>query len=342
MSTIREVARLARVSIGTVSNVLSGSVPVSARLRERVLAVVQQLDYQPNHLARSLKIRETKMIGMVIDDIGRPILPQLMRGAEEAALLQDYLLVLLHSDQKLEREQQMLTALRTRRVDGILLAPTGTSHSHLRAIREAKVPIVCLERDVPGLDCVVADHSTGARECVRHLAAGGRRSIAFILGNPDDAAGAERLRGYREGLAESGREFDETLIVGGASSADDGHRAGVSLLARERRPDAILAADAWLAAGLLRAIHEARLRCPDDIAVASFDDPFCCELLRPRVTAATQPSREMGSKAMELLLKRIQEPDRRRACIRLDTFLTVRESTGAGVAASLGVTSVTG
>jgi LacI family transcriptional regulator len=343
MATIREVAAQARVSVGTVSNVLSGSVPVSKRLRDRVLAVVQELDYQPNHLAQSLKSRQTRMIGMVIRDITDPLFPQMMRGAKDAAWAQNYLLVMLDSDEKPEREQEILVALRTRRVDGILLAATGGEDSHIRAIRDAGVPIVCLEREIAGLglDSVVADHFTGARDCVRHLFSAGNRSIAFLHGAPDNLVGQERFAGYRQGLDDCALSFDPWMEAGnrpGPGSKpgmDEGYRAGAALLARNPRPDAILAADAMLAAGLLRALRDQGLRCPEDVAIAAFDDPFCCDVLRPRLTAVEQPAYEMGVKAMEILLKRIQEPDRRRSKLTLDTILHIRESSGrhAGVVA---------
>src|SRR5579885_2687884 len=168
---MKEVAKKARVSVGTVSNVLSETVPVSKRLRERVLEAVKQLDYHPNQVARSLKIRQTKMIGMVLSDITNPVAPQLIRGAENVAWREKYMLITFNSDDRVEREQQILAALRGRQVDGILISAAGSSHSHIAAIHESGIPVVCFSREPPGLsmDCVVADNFGGARDCVRHL-----------------------------------------------------------------------------------------------------------------------------------------------------------------------------
>ncbi len=328
MATIREVASRASVSVGTVSNVLSGTVPVSTRLRDRVLAVVRELDYQPNQLAQSLKSRHTKMIGMVLRDITDPLFPQMMRGAKDAAWARNYLLVMLDSDAKVEREQQILVALRTRRVDGILLAPTGPEESHIRAVRDAGVPIVCLGRELPGLglDCVLADNYKGAHQSVVHLASMGNRSIAFLHGDRADPVEQERFAGYRRGLQDAGLAFEASLEAGSHSGLDEGYRAGAALAKRNPRPNAILAADAMLAAGLLRALRDMGLRSPADIAIAAFDDPFCCDVLRPRLTAVAQPSYEIGAKAMEILLSRIHEPERRRSKTVLDTILHIRES----------------
>lgn len=330
MATIREVATRAGVSVGTVSNVLSGAVPVSNRLRDRVLAVVKDLDYQPNHLAQSLKSRHTRMIGMVLRDITDPLFPQMMRGAKDAAWAQNYLLVMLDSDEKIEREQQILVALRTRRVDGILLAPTGADENHIRAVRDAGVPIVCLEREPPGLglDCVLADNFKGARECVLHLVSSGNRSIAFLHSGAADPVAQERLAGYRQAMQDSGLASGLTVEAATRSHMDEGYRAGAALLTRNPRPDAIVAADAMLAAGLLRALRDLGLHCPEHVAIAAFDDPFCCDVLRPRLTAVAQPSYQMGAKAMEVLLNRMQEPQRRRSRVTLDTILHIRESSG--------------
>jgi DNA-binding LacI/PurR family transcriptional regulator len=328
--TIREVALHAGVSVGTVSNVLGGSVPVSKRLRERVLRVIAELNYQPNHLARSLKIRRTGMVGMVIGDVTDQASPQMLRGAEDAAWLQNYVLVALNADRQWERERQIVTALRTHRVDGILLAtPPGTEEEHIRAVRDAGIPIVCLEREIPGLglDCVVARHFEGARECVKHLASFGHRSIGWIPGAECDAT-RERFDGYRRGLQDAGLGFDETLVA-----------PVPRLLARDPRPTAIVAPDVRLAAALLRTLDQRDLRCPRDIAVATFGDSWLCEALSPMLTAVAQPSYEMGFRAMELLIQRIHEPERRRTKIVVETTLHMRESSGAlhsfGLAAEL-------
>src|SRR5215469_10385257 len=157
MPTIKEVARKARVSVGTVSNVISGTVPVSRKLKERVLETIKQLDDHPDHVARSLKIRQTRTLGLVISDITDPLFPQVMRGAEDAAWDANYTLITFNSDGQQRREQQVLDALRSRRVDGILLAATSaTDAASIRAIQDSGTPVVCLDREIDGitLDCV--------------------------------------------------------------------------------------------------------------------------------------------------------------------------------------------
>jgi LacI family transcriptional regulator len=311
--TIREVAQRAGVSVGTVSNVLTGAVPVSERLRQRVLQVIQELDYQPNHLARSLKVKQTQMIGMVIRNVADPVFPEMLRGAEDAAWLQNYLLVLLNSDEQVDREQQILRALHTRRVDGILLtANPGSDSSHIRAVRDAGIPVVALEDDAPGLelDCVTADHAGGAKDCVRYLAECGHRSIGWVHSDSADSAEARRFEGYRDGLRDANLEFDDTKVARAESAGD--------LLARNPRLTAVMLADPLAAPQIGRTA---------DLAVATFDHPRFCSALE--LVSVVQPSYDMGFKAMELLIQRIHDPARPRATVMLPCGLQIPQATEA-------------
>lgn len=337
MATIKEVARRAQVSVGTVSHVLSGTVPVSKRLRERVLDVIQKLDYHPNHVARSLKIRRTKLMGMVIGNLGDPLFPPLVRGAEDAAWRENYLLITVNSGDQVERERELLKVLRSRRVDGILLAAvTDRDADHIRALKESGVPIVCLDRDIPalGLDCVVVDNAGAARECVAHLIAAGHRRIGMLNGGLEAPIARERLDGYRKALEDASLPFDETLAECAGFDIDEGFQAAGRLLAHSDPPTAIFAAGFTLAVGLLRALREANLRYPEDVAIAVFDDPHWSEALRPRLTAIRQPMYEMGRAAVELLLKRMEEPHRSRTRMVFKTTLEIRESSHANGLAS--------
>jgi LacI family transcriptional regulator len=326
VATIKEVARRARVSVGTVSNVLSGSVPVSKSLKDRVLEIIRQLDYHPNHVARSLKIKQTKLMGMVIGDLNDPLFPPLVRGAEDAAWRENYLLITLNSGGDLEREREVLSALRSRRVDGILLvSASDRDTAHIRALKASGVPIVCLDREVHGiaLDCVVVDNAEAARECVAHLIAAGERRIGLLNGPLHTSIARERLAGYRKALQDAGLPLDSSLEENDARK----------LLGNPKRPTAIFAASSAQAIGLLHAMREMNLRCPEDLAIAMFDDPQWSNALRPALTAIGQPLYEMGKAAVELLLKRIEEPQRRRTRMVFKTTFAIRESSRATASA---------
>jgi LacI family transcriptional regulator len=332
MATIKEVAQKARVSVGTVSNVLCGTVPVSQKLRERVQQVIRELDYHPNHVARSLKSRSTKMLGMVVSDITNPFFPQLVRGAEDAAWKHDYMLLTLNSDDQVERERQVMSALRDRRVDGILLVPSACDNdvSHITGTVDSGIPVVLVDREIRGvtLDSVTVDNQEGARSAVAHLISAGHSRVAILTGKLHLHIARDRFEGYRKALAGAGIPFDESLLRDGTFRAEGAYHAGLSLL-REQRPAAIFTANALMALGLLRAIKECGLRCPEDVAVATFDDPAFSEAVRPQLTSVAQPAYELGFKAAELLIRRILEPGRRKTNLVLATELKIRESSKA-------------
>ncbi len=331
MPTIKEVARRARVSVGTVSNVIGGRVAVSERLRTRVLEVIERLDYHPNFVARSLKSRHTQMIGIVVSDITNPSSTQMVRGAEDAAWQKNYTLIVLNSDGRLERERQVIAALRTRQVDGILLvAATGGEHRHIRAVMDAGIPIVCVDHELSGrgLDCVVVDHFSGARDCVAHLIAVGHRRIGMLNGDTGLPVAGQRFAGYRQALEDANLPYDETIVANFGFRVEDGYRAAQRVLECEPRPSAIFTGNAMIAIGSLRALRDAGLRCPEDVAIATFDDPIFLEALRPSITAVAEPAYELGRRSFELLLERIEAPDRKRIRVVLETHLIVRESSG--------------
>jgi LacI family transcriptional regulator len=329
MPTIKEVAQQARVSVGTVSNVVSGAVPVSKKLKDRVLDVIQQLDYRPDHVARSLKLRHTRTVGLVISDITDPFFTQVMRGAEDAAWSANYILITFNSDDQPEREQLVLDALRSRRVDGILLvAATGTDPARIRAIQESGTPVVCLDRELSGagLDCVVVNNFRAARECVRHLRSQGYDKIGLLNGDPAASVARDRSMGYRQGLEDAALDCEDRLMVAVRPGIDEALTAARQMLAE--KPSAVIAGGMALGIGLLRAAREIGLRCPDDLAITIFDDPAFSEAITPRLTAIAPPSYELGRKGMELLLDRMQDPKRRRRKLVLETILRVRESCG--------------
>jgi len=310
MATIKEVARRAGVSVGTVSNVLSGAPTVAGDLRQRVEAVIRDLNYHPNHLARSLKSQRSHTIGMIVSDISNPFFPLVIRGAEAAAREQGYVLTIFNTDDELERERQIFSVLRARRVDGILavVAPNPERDTaHLSGAVEAGIAVVCLDRIPPGFrtDTVIVDNFKGAAICVRHLISLGHRAIGFVSGSSLLQTAQERRRGYAKALLEAGIRVNKSLIREGDFRIESGYRLGKDLLLSHPRPTAIFAANGTMGLGVLKAIQELCLRCPEDAALAVFDEVPSAEILRPHLTSVTQPSYQIGYKATELLIARL-------------------------------------
>jgi LacI family transcriptional regulator len=319
--------------VGTVSNVLTGAFPVSPKRRERVLAAIREMDYHPNAVARSLKLRRTRMLGMIVSDITNPFFPQLVRGAEDAALERGYLLITFNTDDRVERERQVLAVLRARRVDGILLviAPNRNDLAHLRSTLDSGIPLVCLDRLPRGIhvDSVTVDNRAAARQCVLHLLGLGHRRIAIITGSLTLQTARERLQGYKDAFRKMSLPVKRELVWEGDFRSESGYRLGVEMLGKDNRPSAVFVSNGMMALGLLKALEQLRLNCPGDIALAAFDDFPAIEAFRPHLTAVAQPAYSIGSKGVELLVQRIESKRRQEppAAIRLPTELRIREST---------------
>jgi len=332
MATIKEVAKRAGVSVGTVSNVLRGWNQVAANLRDRVNHTIALMDYHPNHAARSLKTSQTHLLGMVISDLTNPFFPQLARGAEDAAIKQGYLVITLNSDDQLDREKRILSALRSRRVDGILLvvAPNGGHDAHIRAVIASKIPIVCLDRVPEGIpvSSVATDAVAGTEMCLRHLIALGHRRIAMLGGELELKTAQDRLQGYKNMLAEADIEIEPGLILTGDFRTASGYLLTKQLLLSGRNPTAIFVANGMMALGALRAIKELGRQCPGDIALAVFDDVPGNGSFFPEVTAVVQPAYQIGYQGVELLLRqRATGEPRTPVQILLQAELRIGEST---------------
>ena len=334
IATIKDVARQAGVSVGTVSNVLRGAASVDAELRQRIEKAISKLDYHPSHVARSLKSKQTETLGMVISDITNPFFPLLVRGAEDAASARGYFLITFNTDDRIERERQVLSLLKSRRADGVLLvvAPNNDA-SYIERLFDEGMPIVCIDR-IPNsqrtFDSVCVDNVRGAQVCVQHLIMRGHTRIATITGSLELQNARDRLRGYEIALAEAGLAIDRDLILGGDFRQDSGLRRCKDLMLRHQRPTALFVSNAMMTIGALEALEEMGLSCPEDVAIASFDDFPNAAVFRPRVTCVSQPCYQIGYQGADLLLQRIKGELSGPApvTIRLEPELKIRESTG--------------
>lgn len=319
--------------MGTVSNVIRGTVRVSPALRARVEAAIRDLDFHPNEIARSLKVNQTYMLGMVLSDVTNPFFPQLIRGAEDRALERGFLLVTANSDEQRERECRIISALRSRRVDGILLTPTGGKNfDHIQRTIESGIPVVCLDRAPNGIkvDAVLLDNVRGSQECVRHLIRTGYRKIAIVTGPLALGVARERLQGYEKGLREAGLSICADMIREGDFFEGSGYRLAKELLLQFDRPDAILVSNGVMALGVLQAFEELEVRCPEDVGLATFDDLAGNRAFHPRLTVVAQPGNEIGALGATLLMDRIEgKLTRKNTVMRVAPTLIVRDSTRA-------------
>jgi len=329
-ASIYDVASEARVSVFTVSAVVNHKAHVGKKLRERVEAAIQKLNYRPNLLARSLAKQKTHTIGMIVPDIANPFFPMVVRGAEDAAQKHGYNLLLCNSDDTQEKEESALELLLSKRVDGILLtkAVNDMSPSLRQTIQEMKIPIVLVMRTAPKIskDAIITDDYQGAYEAVCHLARAGRKRIGLMGGPMKVSNGKARWQGFHDALDAASLPYDPALVVEGDYRMESGYRGGHLLLSH--RPDGVYVANYMMTVGLLKAAEEMGLRCPEDFGLVSFDDYPWLGIFRPKLTTVELPKYQLGQEAAELLLDRIAGKEGPGVQKKLQPELRVRESCG--------------
>ncbi|MFF3573186.1 LacI family DNA-binding transcriptional regulator [Nocardia jiangxiensis] len=306
-ATMREVAALAGVSIKTVSRVVRGEAGVSPELTTRVTEAAAMLDYRHNLAASTLRGRgqKTAAIGLVLLDVANPFAAAVHRAVEDFAHGRGTLVFAVSSDEDPDRQREVLEALLSRRVDGLVVMPVGTDHRVLLHEQMRGTPVVFVDRapESAEFDSVTADNREGARRAVEHLAAQGHRRIAYLGDLHTIQTAAHRCAGYVEGLARTGIPLDPSLIHTDLHSPEAAATAAESLLTRPDRPTAVFSAQNLITTALLRTIGKHHLN--HDIALVSFDDLPLADLITPPLTAITQDPTRIGHAAAELLFARL-------------------------------------
>lgn len=327
------MAELAGVSVGTVSHVITGSVPVTEPLRRKVQAAIKRLDYHPNHIARSLKTSKTRTLGIIVPDLTISFFPQVIRGAETAARQRNYTLIAVNSDDRADRQKELLSLMRSQRVEGILLAVAASPSApgQISQIIESGIPVVYLDRipDREEVDSVAGEDLNAAAMAVEHLLTSGYSKIAIATGPHTLRNEQRRLEGYRQALGLAGITPDDALVWEGNIRPEDVAAICVPHLREPaRRPDAVLSTNGPTGLGVLRAFRECGLSTPKDIGFVTFDELTVDELFTPSITTVVQPAYDIGFRAAQILLERIENGNAEGASftVRLPATLRVRES----------------
>jgi LacI family transcriptional regulator len=263
----------------------------------------------PNGVARNLRSKRTKTIALIVADITNPFFTTVARGVEDAAAPRGYGAMFANTDESELEEIAYMRMLAQRRIDGVLLVPTGHSLAALRLIRSQRIPSVILDRRVSAqrLDLVQCDSEGGAYSLVHHLIELGHRRIAVISGGRRISTSVDRVTGYKQALAEAGIRLDSDLVRFDGYNLEAGYRRTLELLALKPRPTAIFAANNFIAYGSQRALREAHLRVPDDMSLVTFDDLPPEWHDDPFLTSVAQPAYEIGQRSAELLMDRIEK-----------------------------------
>ena len=328
--TIRDVARAAGVSVATVSRVFNNSGPVHVETRARIREVASEMRYSPNSAARSLITAKSNTLGVLLPDLYGEFFSEVIRGIDQTAQHNGYHVLVSSSHETLPRIEGAMRAMRGR-VDGLIVMSPDIDAPTLAANLPDSLPVVLLNCAVEGTsyDAISVDNFGGAYAMVRHLLSTGRHRVAIITGSSRNYDARERLRGYRAALRDVGAEPEEGWEIPGDFTETGGYQAAREIAALSPRPTAVFAANDAMAIGALSAFNELRLRVPDDIAVAGFDDIPMARYMNPPLTSVHIEISELGARAMNVLLAAVQEKNRHeRRQIILPTTLVVRQSCG--------------
>ncbi len=332
-ATIQRVADRAGVSIATVSRVGADPRAVSDKLRLRVEEAARALNYRPSRAARMLRGGTSQAVGVVIPDLENPFFMSVVRGIDLVLQAAGYTLLLANSDEDAARERNVLDTLRAEGVAGIIFVPINSARDAYRDVLAPPLHTVAVDRSPAHLrpDLVTVDNLAGTRLGVAHLLGLGHREVALLGGPSQHSTATERRQGYEQALRAAGRPIRPDLIYNGDFREAGGYEGMRTLLALPRRPTAVFVANNLMTLGAFRALHEAGVRIPEQVALVGFDDMPWATSLNPPLTALRQPSQEIGSSAADLLLDRIARPGRAIRHLILETSLVVRASCGASL-----------
>lgn len=331
---LRDVAEAAGVHAATASRALNPKARqlVSPETVRRVTRAAEALGYRPNPIARGLKTARSATVGLVIPDLTNPLFPPIVRGIENVLESAGYSPLIVNTDNDAERERALIDSLRSRQVEGLIIATARLEHALLHRLRERDVKMVLVNRRVEdlGVPFVGADDGAGVALAVRHLTALGHRRIAHLAGPQTTSSGVVRSRAFRHAVRDHGLADDPELVVECAHWTEgDGAASARELLDRDTGATAIVAGNDLIALGCYDVFAERGIACPRDISVIGFNGMPFIDKLRPPLTTIGIPHHELGAEAARMLLDCIEEPERPPGSLLLPVTLAVRESTAA-------------
>jgi LacI family transcriptional regulator len=331
MATIADVAKRAGVSVSTAARVLSGRGYAADETRRLVLDAAKELGYVPNQIARSLRTRQTNMVGLLIGDVENSFYSVIAKNVESVAKDAGYHVVLCNSDDDPAVEREYLKLLEAMHVDALVVTPTRKNRRYLAHLLDKGMVIVQVDRRVEGLaaDAILVDNEAGAMSAVSSLVEAGHREIGILAGDIEVPTARQRLAGYERALREHGIVVRKELIKTGSFHRNHAIEDATELIRVVPAPTAVFAANNILAEALLIAIEEEGLRVPRDISLVAFDDVQWMSMVEPGVTAVRQPIADLARSAAELVFRRLREGgDGRPTTITFRTELVSRASVG--------------
>lgn len=306
--TIKDVAKLAGVSISTVSRVMNDSKPVSPEARRKVLDAINKLDFKPNQLARSLVMRKSNMIGVIVEDIGIEYMAQLIRGVEEIGHLYKYDIILSSTYHDQDALENSIKFLSTKQVEGIVVISEDISPEVLVQLKESKIPFVLLDKfyNFKNISTVKLDYKKEVYKLIQFLNKLGHENIAYITSKNKNNLNSQKIEGYRDYIKEIGKK--EFITEADGEKSDNGYNIGEELLSyiRKNNITAVSFINDELAIGFINYCFDNGFSIPEDISVVGFGDSIISKVCRPKLTTISIPYYDMGAIAIRALIKRIR------------------------------------
>ncbi|CAK7085078.1 LacI family DNA-binding transcriptional regulator [Tissierella sp.] len=324
--TIKRIAELANVSSATVSKIINGKDKhISEATRQKVLAIIEREGYIPNGIAKSLKMKRTKTIGIIMPDVMNLFFSEVARGAEDAAEREGYSVILCNSDNKQSKEERYIQILQEKMVDGIILTASESSIS--KSLDRCNTPMVLVDRDIASdkkVGRIVVDNEEGAYNATNFLIKKGCKNIGFISADSKTKLSAERLRGYEKALIDNGLKIDKEKIFLQNYTIESGYQGTMALL-MQTEIDGVYCGNDLIAIGAIKALKEKNIKIPEEVKIIGFDDISISQYIDPPLTTIKQPIYQMGEEAVEMLISMIEEKSIKMTKV-LETILVERGS----------------
>ncbi len=324
---IADVAKIAGVSNATVSRVLNGTGNVNSQTFAKVSQVIAELGYEPNRLARNLRLLGVKTLGVVVSDIENPHFAQATRAVEDQAYIYGYRVVLCNTDEEISKQKTYLKELGQERVSGIILSASDPDAPEITALLDMGIAVVAFDRQVrdPRADTVVANNISAGQIATRHLLEAGHQNIVCVRGPKTVPTSTQRAEGYLEEMTLAG--FDPIFLNAGFG-IDKTREVTLDFLSKFRSPIAFVVGNNLMTIGVLEAIKEKGLHIPNDVSIVGIDDPFWAKLVDPALTCVAQPAKQMAQSAVDLLFSKMKDPQRKPEKIVFEFSLKKRLSVG--------------
>jgi len=307
-TTIKDIAKKAKVSANTVSKALNNKSGVSNKTRDRILKIAEDLGYLPNVLAKNLRLSQTKTIGVIISDNSNPFFAHMIKGIQDVAREAGYHIVLYNTEENPDFEEEAIDLLLELRVAGLLITPTQKKIDYILKLKQLHMPFILLVRHLEEVvtHYVVTDNVIGGYIATKRLVNRGHQKIVFINGPYENSAAKERFRGYQRALEENKIVFNESLVQWGNLNMEDGYNAMRRILAKERPPLGVFLFSDYVAIGAMRAAREKNLRIPGEVSIVGYDDIDFVKYLDVPLTTVYQHKYGIGKKGAEILINIVE------------------------------------